>query len=662
MSEKRSIDREQAELPEEKQAELALRSLSEAAATETKNILVLDEAQATLPNLGAKLKLYKVLNTKTGESQRIVLDAKNAVVDHDALLKKERALEYDRYGRMQAELHRLVETGEKRTIPVMIEYAVPEKPIDKSTIDSEEALKKVEREALDLKKSAEEKAANLFRETMSQFKLRIPEKIPQSGPFISAELPPNAIRKLSKDKRVAFIGLDREMEIPDYPTISESLPTTVTGSVHNLGVIGKGVKIAVLESGTLWKNASCFNIGATQDNTMAVNSHMTKSVAIIGNRYSGGPNPCTGNWEGYAPDATVLLANVADYKERYEWAKTRGVNIVTMSWHYGSEETSGDLHSRDIYFDHMVLRYPWPTVFTSAGNQANLGAYASGKGYNFFGVANVLNDGDGNRCNDVISVDSSRKNPTSPHGDREIPEIAAPGSRHSLLGTSFGGTSCATPVAASIAALLMSKNPALKIWPEAIRAILLATANYQYADGDKWSKYSDGADGTGMINAYLAYLTADQRETTETPQYRAHDYGTMRASDFQGGFFNKTWKAKSSSFWFSGVRVALTWNSKTTASDGTPTSSVLDADLDLWVYDPDMNLVAWSTTWDSNYEFVDFTPTKAGAYTIRIRGYSVPSNFWSYYGVAWTTYSWLCPAIVAFQSMRTLHSLGLVPE
>jgi len=73
------------------------------------------------------------------------------------------------------------------------------------------------------------------------------------------------------------------------------------------------------------------------------------------------------------------------------------------------------------------------------------------------------------------------------------------------------------------------------------------------------------------------------------------------------------------------------------------TSSVLDADLDLRVYDPDGNLLAWSSSWDSSFELVEFTPPKAGAYKIRVRGYSVPSDFSSYYGVAWTTHYDLCP-------------------
>ena len=105
----------------------------------------------------------------------------------------------------------------------------------------------------------------------------------------------------------------------------------------------------------------------------------------------------------------------------------QGVNVVTMSWHFGSEESSGALHSRDVYFDYWVTRYPYPSVFASAGNEAGSDAFASGKGYNFLGVGNVVNDGDGDRCNDVISGDSSRKNPTSPHSDHEVPGNRGPG-------------------------------------------------------------------------------------------------------------------------------------------------------------------------------------------------------------------------------------------
>ena len=142
-----------------------------------------------------------------------------------------------------------------------------------------------------------------------------------------------------------------EKEIPDYPTIAESLPTTRTNTVHSYGMKGAGVKIAVLEGGTTTQPTTCFNIGAIQDSGAGANDHMTKSVAIIGNRYNGGA--CNGSWEGYAPSATVLIANKGDYVERYNWAKSKGANVITMSWHFPSEETDGDLHARDIYFDYV---------------------------------------------------------------------------------------------------------------------------------------------------------------------------------------------------------------------------------------------------------------------------------------------------------------------
>jgi serine protease AprX len=586
-----------------------------------------------------------VLDSESGESLRIALDAEGRAQDADELLEQERARARERYGNLQPALHDRLEQGEPEdSVPVMLRYAVREDPIDRDKRELDAASlneRALGEEARRREQDVTERTAALHREVMQTYDVARDELTegPPSGPFVRTRVPLRALRELSRDERIAFIGLDQEREVLDYPTIPQSLPTTRADTAHALGDRGAGIRIAVLESGGLNQPAGCFNISATQDSGAAPSDHMTKSVGIIGNTYSGGG--CSGALQGYAPDAGVLLANDANYQTRYDWARDRGVNVVTMSWHFPSEETSGALHSRDIYFDYWVTRYPYPSVFTSAGNEAAADAFASGKGYNFFGVGNVNNDGDGDRCNDAISSSSSRKNPTSPHSDHEVPAIAAPGSRHDLLGSSFGGTSCATPVSASVAALLMSRNASLKIWPEAIRAVLLATANYQRADAADYSKYADGADGTGMINAYYGVLTAGTRETGTTAQYRAHDYGLMTAADFREGFFTKQWTAQTYTT-SSRIRFALAWNSKVADSGGAPVSSVLNADLDLWIYDPNGNLVASGTTWDNSWEFIELTPTVTGTYTIKVRGYSVPADFSSWYGVAWTTHYDLC--------------------
>ncbi|WP_164013384.1 S8 family serine peptidase [Pyxidicoccus trucidator] len=621
----------------------AVRIIAGATGFPLSDVQILQQQAVTLPNLGTSLEVFKVRNPRTDESVRLAIQGRS-VVDYEQLLRDEEGRRKARYGSMQLALHRRVTTNTQTAVQVLIKMNASEPVLDKAQLTPGRELEEAATQAVAYNTRVEDESYSLLQAALRDAGVGLTYRPPQTGPFVQMTLAPSALLRLAQDGRVGFLGLNEGLDVLDYPTIPQSLPTTQTDVVHAAGAKGAGVKIAILEGGTLNVPAACFNIGATQDAAAGSNDHMTKSAGIIGNRYSvtGG---CNGAWQGYAPEATVLLANkggnCSGYADRYKWAKAQGANVITMSWHCGDEETDGDLHARDVFFDHAVAHFPWPSVFTSAGNQSASDAFASGKGFNFFGVGNVANDGDGNRCNDTMTASSTWKDPTSIHGDREVPAIASPGSRHDLLGTNFGGTSAATPVTASIATVLMSAKPALRSWPEAVRAILLATANYQNTDGATWSKWSDGKDGTGMTNTKYAHWAALRRETTSTPQFRAHDYGSMTASSFSGGYLSKVWKAHVTNT-NSRVRVALTWNSKTGSSSGTPSSSQLDADLDLYVYDADGNQVATSSTWDSSHEFVEFTPKKTGSYTIKVRGFSVPSDFFSYYGVAWTTHYDLC--------------------
>lgn len=607
--------------------------LQAASGMTAENMLVLNERTITLPNSDRQLTIFKLEDQLTGRMQTVALDEWQSLVDLDRLIAQDQKIRFDRIGVMHESLATRVRS-EGGNIPVLIQLAVKEEIVDKSLFDSEAKRADLQRASLAQESNVVSAAKDLYNNIKSEMRISTTDEAHFSGPFVSVTLPAATIERLSKDPRVLFIGPDKGEVVYDYPTITQSLPTTLTNTVHGWGNKGAGVKLAVLETGTPNISSTCFNLVSTQSGGSA-SSHMTKSLGIIGNRYNAGA--CNGSWEGYAPSASVYLANNSSYTSAYDWAKGNGVNVVTMSWHYTDEETSGSLHSRDKYFDYAASHYPYPSIFVSAGNQAGSGAYASGKGYNFMGVGNVSNDGDLNRCNNTISSDSSFKDPISTHNDREIPEIASPGSRHDLLGSNFGGTSAATPVTASIAAVLMSRNTALKSWPEAVRAIMQATANYQKADSNNFSSFVEGKDGTGLTNTYYGALTSSTRETGTTAQYRAHDYGSMSAGSFSDGYFNKSWKAKTSST-NARIRVALTWNSQTDNNS----SSILKGDLDLRVYSPSGALVASSSSWDNNNEFVEFTPTQTGEYTIRIRGFSVPADLFTYYGIAWTTHYDLC--------------------
>jgi len=66
----------------------------------------------------------------------------------------------------------------------------------------------------------------------------------------------------------------------------------------------------------------------------------------------------------------------------------------------------------------------------------------------------------------------------------------------------FNGTSCATPYAAGVAALLLSKDPSLT--PAEVRTAMVSTATDMTFDGGAgWDRYT----GYGMVNAYAALLS-----------------------------------------------------------------------------------------------------------------------------------------------------------
>jgi hypothetical protein len=238
-----------------------------------------------------------------------------------------------------------------------------------------------------------------------------------------------------------------------------------------------------------------------------------------------------------------------------------------------------------------------------------------------------------------MSGDSVFRNPTSPHGDRELPELAANGTDVHANAQAMSGTSFAAPAAAGVAALLQDVDPVLCSWPEGCRAILLASAGRNISGGTWWNDVlsrTDATDGAGAVDAESGVQIAGQRRFRNAPATpRGWDVGTLRSSDFgSDGLATFRYRVTVPPLLFAArVKIALAWDSKITSFFGVPLASTLTVDHDLIVRNSQGQQVAVAASWDNSYEVAEFSATRGATYEIVVRRWSGSDDVW--FGIAW---------------------------
>ena len=275
-----------------------------------------------------------------------------------------------------------------------------------------------------------------------------------------------------------------------------------------------------------------------------------------------------------------------------------------------------------------VVRYLWDTVVAAAGNNGTCagGEFVGGvaTGYNVIAVGNYNDNGTTDSTDNSMNASSSYLDPTSPHGDREKPEVAAPGTNITSLlmanrgecptGNVGSGTSYSSPMVAGVAAQLMHANTSLRVYPESVKALIMAGATHNIEGSQRLSEF-DGVGGVNALTSYSSLVSSWYTWRYVTPSsFDANGYITIDLGYIYAG---------------ERLKVALVWDSNPASNYAT---DPLNANLDLNVVGPITS--EWSSSWDNSYETVDFAAPASGNYQIKVRNYRF-SGTGEYVAVAW---------------------------
>jgi hypothetical protein len=601
---------------------------------------------------GGHIDVVKAVSRKDGTAAEIAFDERGERVDYGKKLAELTARRNAKYGRIHETLfNQLEKAKDADRIPIIVwpRIELPAAPYEKAT--QERSLRPPEAEAkidAEIKKCSEQ-----MREALGRFKIE-PDKgdlADKNAITLRATATAEQIRGLARNDAIGAIHFDDRSAITD---LGNSISIARSDRAHLAGFDGTGIRVAVWEDGP--SDTTNLSFAARFATSPPASDHARLTSAIIKNVEPNKPH-------GHAPDCSLYSANRAG-TDALKWAiNDQHCTVISQSFHRNSEPGGAGLQSDDLLKDWMVLRWPFPTILQAAGNfwQGDADGisppeseFVNHKGFNSLAIGNH------NDTADAMSGDSVFRNPTSSHGDRELPELAANGTGVSAVGESMSGTSFAAPATAGVTAVLQDVDGVLCSWPEGCRAILMAAAGRNVRGGTWWQDVGarvDARDGAGAVDARAGVTIAQQRNARNGPATRhGWDVGTISSSVI-GADRLATFRyhiAVPSGLLFPKVKVALAWDSAVTSSGDNPTASTLTLDLDLLVRDSRGVQVAAAASWDNSYEVAEFAAKAGEAYEIVIRRWSGTDSSW--YGIAWTTTGFSLLQVVDLPPVRIFES------
>ena len=422
------------------------------------------------------------------------------------------------------------------------------------------------------------------------------------APLIFAEVPSKLVFELVERDDIARIDLCRKVNLE----IDSAVPTIHAPSVWSEGYTGDGVKVAIVEADRVdFRNP--YISGEAFIPFGYVGRHATEVAGVVASTNL--------TYKGVAYDAYILSANSIIYWDfalikATEWALDKGADVLSLSFWTDDDLIMDNI---DMYYDYIVENY-YQAVVKSAGNRgwSDGNVTSPGLGWNVITVGGIDDNDTADWSDDSRATFSSYRDPISPHGDRNKPEVSAVAENirstetkeyHDTYGTwitryedRVAGTSYAAPAVAGEIALLINSKWYLAYWPEVTKAIVMASAIH-----NTYGDIIDDMEGVGTIDAYQAY------KIVKEGKFRMWNITEEDLPKIV--YFNASEGER--------VRGVIVWNSHASCS-WFGCSDTLASDLDLEIYDPNGNLVAKSNSYDNNYEIVDFVAQMDGTYKAKI--------------------------------------------
>lgn len=453
-------------------------------------------------------------------------------------------------------------------------------------------------------------------------------------PLAFVDLPASAAEQLAALPSVATIGLERTWTA----TMSTAGPTVDGNWTSGSGDSGAGIRVAVVEYGNVRNSGDLAGRVVASHSTSGSLSYSSSSQfdhpTWVAGAIAGG-----GAYPGVAPSARIVSASTGGgsaglVRDRAviattDWAISPSggdADVVNLSL---IQDTSTGSEEARRYFDSVVdedLRI----VVAASGNFSALGTWrvgSPGTGWNVLTVGGTDDRNTSARTDDRIwyvpgSNGSSYLDPPgtawNANGDFNKPNLSAPavGVRTSN-GLAASGTSVATPIVSGLAAQLVSRAPILMSWPETVRSLLIAGAVHRTRMPD--GSYNADHEGSGSASGLWANRILNAGDGS---------YGGYRHGGMSGTFSQPI-----SVYGGQRLRVALTWNSRTSGSSNLAKTDALASDLDLRVRLPN-GTVYGSYSFDNSYETIDIVSPTAGTAILEVIGTRVAAGG-ERYSLAW---------------------------